>query len=260
MERLANTGNDGEPMLADLMWAFDEIGFNNLSGAPTAVIGRTGKKRQYQQQGANREMTTVLVAICADGTTIPPAQIFKGKGYSVTWQRNDPVNAMVGYSKKGWTDNEIGLEYAKHFERMTHAKANGRFRCLSVDSHASHVSRAFLQFCREHKIHVPCYVAHGTHIYQGLDVVCFSPLKSEFGKERDKHMRETGHPITKDTFAMIYGKAHLHTMTPDLIKTAFRKTGLWPVDRNVVTQEMMAPSKATSIKIYTPAEPPTPVR
>ncbi|KAE9388255.1 hypothetical protein BT96DRAFT_742561, partial [Gymnopus androsaceus JB14] len=60
------------------------------------------------------------------------------------------------------------------------------------DSHASHVSRAFLQYCREHRIHVPCYVAHGTHIYQGLDVVCFSPLKTAFGQERDKHMRETG--------------------------------------------------------------------
>lgn len=143
---------------------------------------------------------------------------------------------------------------------MTQEKANGRWRCLSVDSHASHVSRIFLQYCREHKIHVPCYIAHGTHIYQGLDVVCFSPLKTAFGQERDKHMRETGLSITKDTFAMIYGRAHLRVMTPELIKTAFRKTGLWPVDRSVITLDMMAPSRATSVKVFTPVEMSTPVR
>ncbi|THU97964.1 DDE-domain-containing protein [Dendrothele bispora CBS 962.96] len=233
-------------MSAELMWAFDEIGFSETSGGATAVIGRTGRKQQYQQRGNNQELTTVLVTICADGSTIPPAQIFKGKG--------------VGYSKKGWTDNEIGLEYAQHFDLKTREKANGQWRCLSVDSHASHVSRAFLQYCRQHKIHVPCYPSHSTHIYQGLDVVCFSPLKIAFGKERDRYLRETGLHITKDSFAMIYGRAHLRTMTPELIKTAFRKTGLWPIDHNVVTADMMAPSKATSTQVYTLVQPPTPVR
>lgn len=94
MEELAKTGNDGKPMAPECMHAFDEIGFNNLSGGATKVIGHTGKKMQYQQRGANREMTTVLVTICADGTSIPPAMIFKGKGYSVKWQQNDPLNSM----------------------------------------------------------------------------------------------------------------------------------------------------------------------
>ncbi|THU98937.1 hypothetical protein K435DRAFT_818739 [Dendrothele bispora CBS 962.96] len=199
-------------MSPECIWAFDKIGFNNLSGGATA---------QYQQCGANREMTTVLVAICADGSTIPPAQIYKGKGYS-----------------RRWTDNELGLEYAKHFERMTREKANGCYRCLSVDGHVSHVSRAFLEYCHAHKIHVPCYVAHGTHIYQGLDVTAF-------GQERDKHLEKW---------------AHLKTMTPELIKTAFRKTGLWPLDPSVITADMIAPSKATSTKVLTPVEPPTPIR
>ncbi|KAE9384346.1 hypothetical protein BT96DRAFT_950626 [Gymnopus androsaceus JB14] len=63
------------------------------------------------------------------------------------------------------------------------------------------------QYCQEHRIHVPCYVAHGTYIYQGLNVnvVCFSALK---GAIRDE----------------------------------------------LVTQDMMAPSKATSTKVFTPVE------
>ncbi|KAL0057146.1 hypothetical protein AAF712_016226 [Marasmius tenuissimus] len=60
-------------------------------------------------------------------------------------------------------------------------------------------------------------------------------------------------------FVEIYGKAHLVALTPELVKTAFRKTGLWPLDRSVITEEMMALSRETSWKVYTPIEPTTPV-
>jgi len=90
-----------------------------------------------------------------------------------------------------------------------------------VDGHDSHLTWDFLKHCQEHKIKVPCYVAHGTHIYQGLDVVCFSPLKQEFGKQRDKLLWETGEPITKENFLKVYGAAHLNVLQPNLIKTAF---------------------------------------
>jgi prepilin-type processing-associated H-X9-DG protein len=92
------------------------------------------------------------------------------------------LNHRLGYSRKGWTDNVIGLEYAKHFELLTCEKAHGHTHVLYVDGHASHLTRAFLEHCRNHKIKVLCYPTHTTHLYQGLDVVVFSSLKGEFGK------------------------------------------------------------------------------
>ncbi len=88
----------------------------------------------------------------------------------------------LGYLKKGWTDNVIGLEYAKHFEMQTRSKAQGRTCALYLDGHGSHITRAFLEHCRNHNIKVICYPAHTTHIYQGLDVIIFGPLKTEYGK------------------------------------------------------------------------------
>ncbi|KDR85855.1 hypothetical protein GALMADRAFT_36967, partial [Galerina marginata CBS 339.88] len=140
----------------------------------------------------------------------------------------------LGYSKKGWTDNEIGIHYAHHFELHTREQANGRTRVLYVDGHKSHVTRGFLEHCRKHKIKVPCYPPHGTHVYQGLDVVVFSPLKLEYAKRRDKLLRETGEAISKENFLKIYGEAHLTALKPDLIKMAFRKTGVVPFDRNAI--------------------------
>jgi len=125
---------------------------------------------------------------------------------------------------------------------------------------ASCLPRGFLEYAHKHCIHVACYPAHTTHIYQGLDVVVFAVLKRCWSEERDKWEREKGEGITKANFITIYGHAHLHALTPDLIRTAFHKTGVWPFNRDVITDSMMAPSKETSTKSHLPITPSTPVR
>jgi hypothetical protein len=49
-------------------------------------------------------------------------------------------------------------------------------------------------------------------------------------------------------------------MTPDLICTAFCKTGVWPFDCDVIPSNMLAPSKETLTKSYLPITPSTPMR
>lgn len=139
-------------------------------------------------------------------------------------------------------------------------KAGGRDRLLLVDGHNSHYTRGFLEYARTQRIHVLCYPSHTTHVYQGLDVVVFSVLKRAIGEERDMYERSTGEKMNKQNFLKIYGAAHLRVLTPALIKTAFRKTGVWPYDPSVITEAMMAPSKETSCEGYLPIVPPTPIR
>jgi hypothetical protein len=166
----------------------------------------------------------------------------------------------IGYSKKGWTNGEIGVEWIQEFDRHTKAKANGRYRLLLVDGHNSHYTRGFLEYARMHKILVLCYPAHTTHVLQGLDVVVFATVKRCLGEERDAWEQRTGEKISKTNFLGIYGRAHLRALTPENIKASFRKTGVWPFDPSVVTDEMMAPSKETSCEGHLPVVPATPVR
>jgi hypothetical protein len=137
--------------------------------------------------------------------------------------------------------------------------AKGRTRALYVDGHDSHITREFIEHCHNHKILVPSYPAHATHVYQSLNVGIFGPLKMEYGQRRDMHLRETGEAITKENFLKIYGEAHLKVLVPDLIKATFHKVGIFPFNHNVVTAEMMAPSRDTSYKVFTPVIPSTPV-
>jgi hypothetical protein len=93
---------------------------------------------------------------------------------------------------------------------------------------------------------VLCYPAHTTHLLQGLDVVVFAILKRMLSDERDRWERETGEMVSKSNFLGIYGRAHLRALTSETIKSAFRKTGIWPFNRNAISEMDMAPSKETS--------------
>ncbi|THU92506.1 DDE-domain-containing protein, partial [Dendrothele bispora CBS 962.96] len=234
------------PIDPENIYGTDESGFSEDEGVKIRVIGSRSKKLQHKQGGGNRENTTVIVTICADGTAPRPTVIFKV--------------ISLGHSKKGWTDGEIGVEWIKDFHEQTKGKANGCTRLLLVDGHNSHYTLGFLHFARAHRIHVLCYPAHGTHVYQGLDVVIFSPLKRYWTEEKERLFNTAHQHIKKSNFLAVYGRAHLRALTPENIKAAFAKTGVWPYNPNVVTTEMMAPSKETSSQGSLPVPEPSPVR
>ena len=165
----------------------------------------------------------------------------------------------IGYSKNGWTNGEIGVEWIKEFDRHTKAKANGCYRLLLIDGHNSHYTCRFLEYACMHKILVLCYPAHTMHVLQGLDVVVFATVKQCLGKEHDAWEQQTGEKISKTNFLGIYGRAHLHALMPENIKASFHKTGVWPFDPSVVTNEMMALSKETSCEGRLLVVPATPV-
>lgn len=148
------------------------------------------------------------------------------------------------------------MEYIRDFDHQTRDGTDD-VRFLVVDGHSSHISDGFLDYVREAQdIELACYIPHSTHIYQGLDVGIHGPLKTYFGQERNK-LEEEGQVVTKE----VYSKAHVKAMTPENIRAVFRKTGIHPFDRSVVTDEMMAPSQETSTAADTvfPTTQPGPV-
>jgi hypothetical protein len=170
------------------------------------------------------------------------------------------ILGRLGYSKKGYSTGEIGAEWIKHFHEQTKRKARGRYRLLLVDGHNSHFTYEFLVFARSKRIIVLCYPSHMTHVLQGLDVVVFSPLKTVLAKLRDRFERQTGKAVAKENFLALLGQAWITVMSPELIKTAFRKTGVVPFNPDAIKPEVLAPSLAWTTAAAMPFEQPTPVR
>ena len=87
-------GEDGEDSIPDeLIYGADETGIQKGIGTKQRVVGGTGKKVQHQVRSGDRENITIIETICADGTTIAPAVIYKGEGYQVNWKQDNPLNA-----------------------------------------------------------------------------------------------------------------------------------------------------------------------
>jgi hypothetical protein len=165
----------------------------------------------------------------------------------------------LGYSKKGYIEGEISVEWIKDFDLKTRAKAAGRCRLLLLDGHASHYTLAFLRYAKANHIEVLCYPSHSTHVYQGLDIVIFASFKRNWSEVRDRWECE-GRVVDKTTFLAVYAEAHFKTLTPENIKAAFKATGVIPLNRDVVTEEMMAPSIESSSRGTLPVQQASPVK
>ena len=134
-------------------------------------------------QPGDREWITLIACINAMGWSIPPFFILKAKHHDKAWYVNNPKDWRIGVSKNGWTTNELGLEWLKHFIYHTEAATVGSYRLLIIDGHESHQSLEFQNLCEESKIIALCMPPHASHILQPLDVGCFAPLKQAYKKE-----------------------------------------------------------------------------
>lgn len=75
------------------IYGMDESGFPPALQGRQRVAGSRGTKTQHKQGGADRQNVTGLVTICADGTTVEPMVIFKGKHLTKKWGNNNIANA-----------------------------------------------------------------------------------------------------------------------------------------------------------------------
>ncbi|KIJ38004.1 hypothetical protein M422DRAFT_177252, partial [Sphaerobolus stellatus SS14] len=238
----------------------DESGFTRESTRTQRVYGGCGVKHQYRQGNTNQENTTVLITICADGTTTKPVVVFKGENMMNNWFKDNVADCMITRSRNAWTEQEIAEDWIKKFNFETRLKANSEPRALFLDGHNSHYSPKLLRYAKECNIIIFGYPPHCTHALQGLDVVFFARMKEEFGKAIETFKEEHNRGVGKGDFVYVFGSAFLKVAQVQLIKTSFSAMGIVPFNPKVISAEKMKPSKATSVKGAFPLVQPSPVR
>ena len=239
-------------------YGVDESGFNLGLTGRKRVIGPRGRKGQFNRADGKRENITTIETICADGTSLKPTIIFKGKHLMSKWGVKNPCDARIGCSRKGYTNNELAVEYLHDFHEQTKDK-NDLPRALFLDGHASHCSLTFIETAINYNIEILAYPSHSTQLLQGLDVACFGPMKLIWNEVKERMERE-GCPVTKDNFAEVYAEVRERALTASTIKSAFRATGIEPFNPNILTEDQLAPSLDSSIFGGLPFAMPSPVK
>ncbi|RYN15402.1 hypothetical protein AA0112_g12766, partial [Alternaria arborescens] len=137
------------------VYNFDEAGF--MMGKITTQLVVTGSERRGRPkaiQPGNREWVTLIAAINAAGWSVPPFLIFAGRYHLSAWYEEDiPRDWAIAVSDNGWTNNELGVEWLKHFNAYTKTRVVGARRLLVFDGHKSHHSLEFQELCKENNIY-----------------------------------------------------------------------------------------------------------
>ena len=104
------------------------------------------------------------------------------------------------------------------FDRYTKRKARRRYWLLIIDGHGSHVTKAFIDYCDQHKILLLIFPPHATHTLQPLDVVCFKSLAQNYANQLVEHNHTTQgwYPVTKADFISLFWPAWVNTFTKAL--------------------------------------------
>jgi hypothetical protein len=226
---------------SDDIYNFDETGFlMGMIASGMVVTGSERRGRPKSVQPGNREWITVIQAINAEGWAVQPFIIGAGQYHLANWYRDSdlPGDWAIATSQNGWTDNEIGFEWLKHFDRCTTKRSVGRYRLLILDGHKSHHSVDFERYCEENQIITLCMPPHSSHLLQPLDVGYFSLLKKAYGREIEHLIRCSITHVSKTEFFPAFYAAYQATMTEQNIRSSFRGAGLVPLDPESVVSKL----------------------
>jgi hypothetical protein len=230
-----------EGITPESIWNMDETGFRIGVGKDQFIVTRR-QRAHYFGIPENRESATAIEAISAGGHYIPAFLILSGQLHMAQWYQIpglDPDTA-IRPTPTGYSNDQISLEWLKHFDKHSAKTSIGVKRLLIVDGHGSHHTRQFIRYCDSHNIIPFGMPPNLTHLLQPLDVVVFQPLKHYHAKELDIMVRDGLVNITKLEFLSCIGRVRLQAFKQSTILSAFRKTGIWPFNPQLVLQILEA--------------------
>jgi len=197
-------------------------------------------------EDGSRELVSLLAAICADGTAIPPTIIFKGSSGDIrsSWMQHldeKKQQAYFGASENGWSSDAFARTWlTRVFHEHTKAKAGRKRRLLILDGHGSHVNHDFVNLAEKYRISVAVLPPHSTHRLQPLDVGVFSPLGKAYSRRLDDLIQSTHNffSVKKSNFWPLFWGAWNDALTEENIRSAFEATGIHPFNPNRVLENL----------------------
>ncbi|EED13281.1 conserved hypothetical protein [Talaromyces stipitatus ATCC 10500] len=172
------------------LWNFDETGFIVGKGKDEAVVTAYPKDSKGVSSLSSRESITVVEAINAEGKIIPPLLIPKGENHMEEWYRHIQDDEwLIAPAKNGFITDEIAFEWLQHFQHYSKPDWSSEWRLLLMDSHTTHLTIQFVQYCEIYHIRPFRFPPHSTHFLQSLDGVPFQQYKHVHGRVVNKVAR-----------------------------------------------------------------------
>ena len=213
----------------------DECGFELSEQRKIRRIGPVDHARNGQALPPSNEHITSVACIGISSAPVPPLIIYQGKDVLDIWVRGEsPTRQTAITTDSGWINSWVIIRWLEDvFDPATCDRVErGQQRLLFMDGHETHVKVAFLEACWSRGIVVVILPANLSGRFQPLDVNFFNTLKLHYHRHlTDYQMGSSLIPAAKGMFWSWHGKAWADTATLRQIKSAWAKSGLWPLDQ-----------------------------
>jgi hypothetical protein len=133
------------------IYNFNETGFQIGIGGSQWIITHETSRKSYFASQSERELVTAVEIIGVRGTVLPPLLILLEKIHQSQWYTttNIPSIYAIGLSESGYPNDELALEYIKHFDRFIRWSILGVYRLLICDGFRSHHTKEFIEYAEQ---------------------------------------------------------------------------------------------------------------
>ena len=222
------------------VWNIDETGVHECPQTGMFMVNDKSKAPFIipRERGQN---ITILSYCSAAGTRSPPMIIMKGKNRMDAWAEHMPRSWHLRASASGYINKGLFAEYGNIFINYLHSQNLLDLpHVVILDGHRSHTYNSlFLITMRINHVEVLALPPHTTHFLQPLDSTPYSAFKAHWKKElRIFNRKRSGVAMNKPQFFLVFPRAWRLGMSAANIQWGFTLTGIWPVDRHAINDEV----------------------
>ena len=227
----------------------DETGITTVQGKPSKVLAKTGRRQVGGLVSAERgQLVSVEICMNITGTFIPPLFVFPRVRMKAELMNGAPPGSIYACHKSGWMQLEIFVKWFKHFLKSTGATKENPV-LLILDGHSTHtMNMEVIDLARANGVVLLCLPPHCSHKMQPLDVSFMKPLSIYYDQELEKWLRNhPGWVVTTFQVAELFGIGYTKAATAQTAINGFKKTGLFPTNRDIFEPHDFAPCQPTNI-------------
>lgn len=208
----------------------DESGFSGKLNPTKKVIVPRGTRHAYQTTVNMSGHITMLNAISASGSTLPPMLIYS---QCLPRQYGDgvPDDWIFKTTEKGYITSDLFVEW---FMKCFIAHVGERRPILLIlDNHVTHLSKAFIDAARDNRVELLYLPAHSSHILQPQDCGYFHVVKQKVADMAIQLGYMGVKTLQRGVFPKLLHQA-LNRITGATVAAAFKCTGIVPLNKTAV--------------------------
>ncbi|XP_038064724.1 uncharacterized protein LOC119735094 [Patiria miniata] len=235
----------------------DEKGLKQ-NHSPPFIVGSSSSSTPLAVTSGRGMTVTIIGAGNALGQQVPPYFVFPGQR-----MRQELLNGCLPgtdgtVSESGWSNTAVFMTYlSTHFLKymyVTASRTEDEPILLLYDGHRSHINLPLIDWARDQHILLFVLPAHTSHVLQPLDLACFGPFEKIYNSLCHRQMRAnstTG--IDRYSVCEIACNAYTKALSPENLRSSFKKGGIYPLNSGVVDRAMYAPARALNKCTSNPA-------